>query len=154
MRRFGRKRISIIFFIFIFLWMISPVILPNDYSGLSGEEREVAEAAVRETDMEWGLPIQRFSIENITKSDSEWGVEVVQYTIFNIPVAKATHTIVPSISKVWKYHSISGSFRMINPHGFWVYLLSILTTYLIIFSTLVLTFYYLIRKKKKRVNSE
>lgn len=151
MRKFGRKYLIKILFIFIFLWMISPVMIPDDYSGLTGKKKEVAEAAIRETDKEWGLLIQRFSIKNITKCNSGWEVEVIEHTIFNIPVVKATHTVVPSISKVNKYHAISGSFRYANPYAFWVILFSILSTNLIIFSPLILLIYYLVKKRMKMI---
>jgi len=129
--------------------MISPVVLPDDYSRLSKEEKEVAKAAIEGVDKEWGLFIQRFSIRNITDYNSQWEVEVIEHTIFNIPVVKATCTVVPSISEVYKYHATSCSFRYANPYAFWAILLSILITKLFIFSPFILLTYYLIRKRKK-----
>lgn len=51
--------------------MLSPIYLPDDYSGYMGEEKEMIAKAVDDADVELG-PIQRFSVKSVTRYDSEW----------------------------------------------------------------------------------
>jgi hypothetical protein len=89
-----RKIIKIILIVFFF-WMVSPVIIPDNYSGYTGEERRVVEATFSDDDPEIG-PIQRLSVKEVTKYDSKWQVKIIHHTLFNIPAIESNLTVIQS----------------------------------------------------------
>jgi hypothetical protein len=123
--------------------MLSPVFLPDDYSRYGGEEREIIAKAVEDADVELG-PIQRFSVESVTRYESKWEVKIVHYTIFNIPVRESNINVVRSDSG---FRATDGSFIDITPFAIWIIWLSILITYFIEFGFPALAIGYLINKK-------
>ena len=123
--------------------MLSPIYLPDEYSGYIGEEKEMIEKAVDDADVELG-PIQRFSVKSVTRYDSEWEIKIIHYTIFNIPVRESNITVVRSDDG---FHAPDGSFRDIAPFASWIILLSALATIFIEFGVPVLSIGYLINKK-------
>jgi len=59
--------------------MVSPVIIPDDYSGYTGEERRVVEATFSDDDPEIGR-IQRFSVKEVmTVIQSDNGLTHIPY---------------------------------------------------------------------------
>mgnify|MGYP000044198074 CR=1 FL=1 len=142
------KLIKFVFSILIFIWMVSPVIIPDDYSGYTGKEREIAEVAVRATDPgERGL-IERYRIEKVQNINSKWEVEIIIYSIFNFPVEKASCTLTSSDGR-YEYWA-ECSFEEITPLSFWLILMSIFITILFKFGAILLIglmVYYLKKKK-------
>lgn len=65
--------------------MYSPLLLSDDYSGLSEKEKEIAEYAVRFADIEYGY-VQRTVVERVSIHDLSWKVEFTVYGFFNIPL--------------------------------------------------------------------
>lgn len=123
--------------------MLSPIYLPDEYSGYIGEEKEMIAKAVDDADVELG-PIQRFSVKSFIRYDSEWEIKIIHYTIFNIPVRESNITVVQSDDG---FHATDGNFRDLIPFASWIILLSVLVTYFIIFFLPVLSIGYLINKK-------
>jgi len=123
--------------------MLSPVFLPDDYSGYTGEEKEMIATAVDDADVELG-PIQRFSVKSFIRYDSEWEIKIIHYTIFNIPVRESNITVVRSDSG---FRAIDGSFTDLIPSATWIILLSAVVTFFIVFGFPVLAVGYLINKK-------
>ncbi|MFZ3385382.1 MAG: hypothetical protein WA144_15795 [Candidatus Methanoperedens sp.] len=138
----NRKLVTIIFII-SFLWMLSPIYLPDEYSGYIGEEKEMIEKAVDDADVELG-PIQRFSVKSVTRYDSEWEIKIIHYTIFNIPVRESNITVVLSDDG---FHAPDGSFTDLVPFASGIILLSALATYFTVFALPILSIGYLINKK-------
>jgi len=136
--KLGRRKLVKITFTILFLWILSPVFLPNDYSGYVGEEREIIAKPVDDADVELG-PIQRFGVNSVTRYDSEWEVKISHYTIFNIPVRESNITVVRSANG---FRATDGSFRDIIPFAGWIILLSSLVTYFIVFGFPVLAIGY------------
>lgn len=123
--------------------MLSPIYIPNDYSGYVGEEKEIIAKAVDDADIELG-PIQRISVKSFIRYDSEWEIKIIHYTIFNIPVRESDITVAISDDG---FHATDGSFRDLIPFASWIILLSVLATYFIMFFLPVLFIGYLINKK-------
>ena len=116
--------------------MVSPVAVPDNYSGYTGEEREIAEVAIKGTDPgERGL-IERYKIEKVRKIDSKWEVEVIIYSIFNIPVKKAVCIV--AASDIMSGYRTECSFEEITPLSFWLISISIFITILFKFSIILL----------------
>ena len=139
------KKVKRLIIIFLFLWMISPVIIPDDYSGYVGDEKKIAEIAVREVNFDYGGLFMRTSVENITKCDSGWEVRIISYSLFNIPVIGSNITIQRSTSGFSPKYI---SFTEIIPFASWVRLLPLFIAGLIIFGFPVLAIYYFIKKRK------
>ena len=125
------------------LRMLSPIYLPDEYSGYIGEEKEMIEKAVDDADVELG-PIQRFSVKSLIRYDSEWEIKIIHYTIFNIPVRESNITVVRSDDG---FHAPDGSFTDLIPFASGIILLSALATYFTVFALPILSIGYLINKK-------
>lgn len=123
--------------------MLSPIYIPNDYSGYVGEEKEIIAKAVDDADVELG-PIQRISVKSFIRYDSEWEIKIIHYTIFNIPVRESDITVARSEDG---FHATDGSFKDLIPLASWIILLSAIVTFFIVFVLPVLSIGYLINKK-------
>lgn len=152
----GRKHnnVKIIKFVLIslLLWMISPLFIPDDYGGYTGDERKAVEAALSEDDYPEIGPIQRFSVKEVTKHDSTWQVILVRHTLFNIPAAESKITVVRSCE--YSDHT-TGVFCISNINHTDLWLLRVDDTFfpimivsanvIIIIGIPILTVYYLIK---------
>lgn len=127
--------------------MISPVIIPDDYSGYTGEERRVVEATFWLDDPEIG-PIQRFSVKEVTKYDSKWKVKIIHHTLFNIPAIESNFTVIQSGNGL----SVTDEdFKKLTPFVTLFTLIQILIFYIFLFGIPISTIYYLIKFLKNRI---
>lgn len=142
-----REKIIKIILIFLFFWMVSPVIIPDDYSGYAGEDRRVVEATFPHDDPEIG-PIHRFNVKEVTKHDSKWQVKIIHHTIFNIPAIESNMTVVQSGNSL----SVTDlNFERLTPFVNLFLLIQILAYYIVIFGFPILIIYYIVAFIKNRV---
>lgn len=140
-----RKIIKIILIVFFF-WMVSPVIIPDNYSGYTGEERRVVEATFSDDDPEIG-PIQRLSVKEVTKYDSKWQVKIIHHTLFNIPAIESNLTVIQSGNGL----SVTDfDFEKLTPFATLLALIQILIFYIFLYGVPISTIYFLIKFIKKR----
>jgi len=144
-RNIVSKNVKRLIIFFLFLWMISPVIIPDDYSGHVGDERKIVEIAVREVNFDYGGLFMRSSVKNITECDSGWEVRIISCSLFNIPIIESNITIQRSASG---FSPKSSSFTEIFPFASWVLLLPFFIACLIIFGFPVLAIYYFMKTRK------
>lgn len=144
-----------IFLVFVLFWFFLPLLLPDNYSGLEGEEKTVAKFAIDEARTELVL-IWRYgsSIEEINIADEQlprgvgpaekaWKVDLLGYTYFHIPLEKGEIMVVKDPNG---YHAITGSYREYFPGADLV----LWTGMLILYATPVFLLYYLIKSRLKR----
>lgn len=96
------KKVVLGFIVFLFFL---PLLLPDDYSGIRGEERDVAKVAIDAAETElvliWRYKVR--SIEDAGMGDESWRVGLIGYTYFHIPVEEAEITQEPRELYGWAY---------------------------------------------------
>ena len=138
-KNFAQKRGILITLLLI--WCYSPVFLPDDYSGLTGEKKEIAEMAIEGAKAEWEVVLWRYKVTEVVKNDTRWDVFLTGYGFFNIPIKKTEVTI--SNGKV-----CGGSFRNYFP-GADLVAWAMVAVWLLTIAALLLTSVYLIYRVKR-----
>ncbi len=90
-KKFAQKR-AILITLFL-MWCYLPVFLPDDYSGFSGEKREIAEIAIEGAKTEWEVVLWRYKVTEVVKNGMRWDVSLTGYGFFNIPLKKVEVTV-------------------------------------------------------------
>ena len=85
------RRITVL--LLLLIWCYSPVFLPDDYSGLTGEKKEIAEMAIEGAKAEWEVVIWRYKVTEVVKNGTRWDVSLRGYGFFNIPLKKVEVTV-------------------------------------------------------------
>ena len=157
MQPVSRKKIVIIIFLFLFF---TPLLLPDDFSGFEGENKEVARFAISEVETEFTPPVWKYKvvsvhkINNITtgqlpldfgETKSAYRIVLLGYTYFHIPVLEAE---VYAVTDASGFHGVSGSFKD-SFNGAWdILIILMLVSYLIPFLLLAYLTKTIIKNKR------
>ena len=83
----------IVLVLVLLIWCYSPVFLPDDYSGLEGEEKEIGEVAIEDAKTEWEAVLWRYKVVDIVGNGTSWDVSLIGYGFFNIPIKRVEMTV-------------------------------------------------------------
>jgi|Deesub1362A_J573_1020465.scaffolds.fasta_scaffold03928_5 hypothetical protein len=135
------RKIAVLIFVLL-VWCYSPVFLPDDYSGLAGERKEMAEIAIESAKTEWEVVLWRYKVTDVVRNNTWWDVSLTGYGFFNIPLKKVEVTIADG-------RACSGSFRNYFP-GADLVAWAMVAIWLLTIVALLLTPVYLIYKVRRR----